>query len=196
MLSDIMADHGDCRHQIAVRSACEIGARAARRCRMYKDGDDLALWAHRRLPAKNTLTADDARTVEAAYQTALGSSTPDAADESVTPLRKTVRKRNKAHLAFVAAQPCLVCQRTPCDAHHLKLAQPKTLGRKVSDEFTVPLCRDHHLELHRNGNEMAWWANVQVAPIEPARDLWDATIGRSGFAGRPKLSKQFIAPPK
>jgi hypothetical protein len=24
-----------------------------------KDGDDLALWAHRRLPAKNTLTADD-----------------------------------------------------------------------------------------------------------------------------------------
>ena len=30
--------------------------------------DDLALWAHRRLPAKNTLAADDARAVEAAYQ--------------------------------------------------------------------------------------------------------------------------------
>jgi hypothetical protein len=60
----------------------------------------------------------------------------------VTPLCKTARKRNKAHLAFVAAQPCLVCQRTPCDPHHLKFAQPRTLGRKVSDEYTVPLCPD------------------------------------------------------
>ena len=36
-----------------------------------KDPDDLALWAHRRLPAKNTLTADDALAVEAAYQEVL-----------------------------------------------------------------------------------------------------------------------------
>jgi hypothetical protein len=164
--------------------------------RALKGDDDLALWAHRRLPAKNTLITDDATAVEAAYLAVLGSSTLDVADELVTPLRKTVRKRNKAHLAFVAAQPCLVCQRTPCDAHHLKFAQPKTLGRKVSDEFTVPLCRDHHRELHRSGNEMAWWANVQVAPIEAAKDFWDATIGRSGFAGRPKLSERSNAHPK
>ena len=50
----------------------------------------------------------------------------------------------------------LVCQRSPCDAHHLKFAEPRALGRKVSDEFTVPLCREHHHELHRNGNERAW----------------------------------------
>jgi ERF superfamily len=36
-----------------------------------KDSDDLALWAHRRLPAKNTLTVGDALAVEAAYQEAL-----------------------------------------------------------------------------------------------------------------------------
>ena len=36
-----------------------------------KDSDDLALWAHRRLPAKNTLTAVDARAVEVAYQEVL-----------------------------------------------------------------------------------------------------------------------------
>jgi hypothetical protein len=51
-----------------------------------------------------------------------------------------------------------------------------TLGRKVSDEFTVPLCRDHHRELHRNGNERAWWANVQIAPIEAAKEFWNATL--------------------
>jgi hypothetical protein len=166
-----------------------------------KDGDELALWAHRRLPAKNTLTAEDARGVEKACQTVLdrfndqvtdelepgepgspnnGSGTPapsittaaedqnSLAEAKVTPLRKEMRRRNKAHLAFVAAQPCLVCQRSPCDAHHLKFAQPRSLGRKVSDEFTVPLCRDHHHQLHRHGNEMAWWANIQIAPIETA----------------------------
>jgi hypothetical protein len=94
----------------------------------------------------------------------------------VTPLRKEMRRRNKAHLAFVAARPCLVCQRSPCDAHHLKFAQPRSLGRKVSDEFTVPLCREHHQELHRHGNERAWWANLQIAPIEAAKELWTATL--------------------
>ena len=177
-----------------------------------KDADDLALWAHRRLSAKNTLTADDARAVEGAYQATLEATNRDvqnqldqipgpkseprsicsengtavvnssAADdqqpataETVSPLRKPVRQRNKVHLAFVAAQPCLVCQRSPCDAHHLRFAQPRTLGRKVSDEFTVPLCRDHHQDLHRYGNEVAWWANIQIAPIEAARDLWQAS---------------------
>ena len=177
-----------------------------------KDADDLALWAHRRLSAKNTLTADDARAVEGAYQATLEATNRDvqnqldqipgpkseprsicsenatavvnnsqtddqqpATAETVSPLRKLVRQRNKVHLAFVAAQPCLVCQRSPCDAHHLRFAQPRTLGRKVSDEFTVPLCRDHHRDLHRYGNEVAWWANIQIAPIEAARDLWQGS---------------------
>ena len=37
----------------------------------------------------------------------------------------------------------------PCETHHLRFAQLRALGRKVSDEFTVPLCRVHHRELHR-----------------------------------------------
>lgn len=95
--------------------------------------------------------------------------------QSVTPLRKLTRARNKEHLRFVAAHPCLVCQRSPCDAHHIKFAQPRALGRKVSDEFTVPLCRDHHTELHRQGNEASWWANHQIDPIEISRELWAKT---------------------
>src|SRR5260370_40883018 len=97
--------------------------------------------------------------------------------------RKSVRRRNKVHLAFVAAQPCLICQRSPGDAHHLKFAQPNMLGRKVSDEFTVPLCRDHHQALHRHGNEMSWWANFQIAPMEIARELWTTSPihGSSGL---------------
>ncbi|MGY3234458.1 hypothetical protein ACVMAJ_001348 [Bradyrhizobium sp. USDA 4448] len=85
------------------------------------------------------------------------------------------RKRSKAHLLFVRERPCLVCQQTPSDAHHLKFAQPRALGRKVSDEFTVPLCRTHHQELHRHGNERAWWANLQIAPLPVAQGLWAAS---------------------
>jgi hypothetical protein len=36
----------------------------------------------------------------------------------------------------------------PSDPHHLRFAQPRALGLKVSDEFTVPLCRDHHRQVH------------------------------------------------
>ena len=102
--------------------------------------------------------------------------------KAVTPLTKPSRARNKAHLRFVAAQPCLVCQRTPCDAHHIKFAELRALGRKVSDEFTVPLCREHHQDLHRHGNERAWWADVNVMPLDTARSLWDVTTSGRGNA--------------
>jgi hypothetical protein len=97
-------------------------------------------------------------------------------------LRKPTRRRNKAHLAFVASQPCLVCQRSPCDAHHVKFAEPRALGRKVSDEFTVPLCRDHHQQMHRHGNEMAWWANLQIDALTEAKELWAATLLQTAAA--------------
>jgi hypothetical protein len=89
--------------------------------------------------------------------------------------KEPARKRSKAHLQFVREQPCLICKKTPTDPHHLRFAQPRALGRKVSDEFTVHLCRAHHQELHRHRNERAWWANLQIAPLPVAQDLWAAT---------------------
>jgi hypothetical protein len=80
--------------------------------------------------------------------------------------------RDKQHVKFVAKQACLICGRRPADAHHLRFAQHRALGRKVSDEFTVPLCRGHHREAHRSGNEAAWWKNAGVDPSIAARSLW------------------------
>jgi ERF superfamily protein/uncharacterized protein DUF968 len=165
----------------------------------------LLAWAESSLPKKNTLIEVDAQIVEATYQNQLreiedsiGAQAESArADHTVADkeeehgvaelldssdpavgslsLPKEVRKRSKAHLLFVRSQPCLVCKRSPCDAHHLKFAQQRALGRKVSDEFTIPLCRTHHQQLHRHGNEKAWWANLQIAPLEAAKELWDAS---------------------
>jgi hypothetical protein len=50
--------------------------------------------------------------------------------------------------------------------------QWRALGRKVSDEFTVPLCRTHHREIHRCGDEGSWWQNTGIDPLAAARTLW------------------------
>jgi hypothetical protein len=78
-------------------------------------------------------------------------------------------------LRFVAAQGCLVCGRTPSDAHHIKFAEQRAMGRKASDKFTVPICRLHHRELHRRGNERAWWQSQGLDPLAVAATLWART---------------------
>jgi hypothetical protein len=79
--------------------------------------------------------------------------TSSGIDKSLLTLPEPRRIRDKDHVRYVAKQPCLICERKPADAHHLRFAQLQALGRKVSDEFTVPLCRGHHREVHRCGND-------------------------------------------
>jgi hypothetical protein len=79
-----------------------------------------------------------------------------AIDKTTLPLPEPRRIRDRDHVKFVAGQPCLVCGRRPSDAHHLQFTQRRALARKVSDEFTVPLCRGHHREIHRFGDEATW----------------------------------------
>jgi ERF superfamily len=96
-------------------------------------------------------------------------------DKGALTLSEPRRYRDRAHLRFVSAQPCLICGRRPSDAHHLRFAQPRALGCRVSDEYTVPLCRSHHRALHRCGNEAAWWKTNGVDPIAVAGALWQRT---------------------
>ena len=157
--------------------------------------DEAANWAHRALAKKNTLVEADAVRVEQAFQTRLAvvsgkslneNSRPDAErpqpqrrkrrqsviDKSVLALPAPRRIRDREHVKSVAKLPCLVCGRIPADAHHLKFAQSPALGRKVSDEFTVPLCRGHHREVHHCGDEAAWWNRTGIDPTTAARALW------------------------
>jgi ERF superfamily len=97
---------------------------------------------------------------------------PNGIDKSTLTLAEPRRVRDRDHVRYVATQPCLVCGRQPCDAHHLRFAQSRALGRKVSDEFTVPLCRGHHREVHRHGDEGAWWQSWSIDPLAVARKLW------------------------
>jgi hypothetical protein len=96
-------------------------------------------------------------------------------DKTGLPLSEPRRYRDRAHLEFVASQPCLLCGRQPSDAHHLKFLQPRALGRRVSDEFAVPLCRTHHRALHRHGNEVEWWNSAGIDAVTIAHKLWQHT---------------------
>jgi hypothetical protein len=171
--------------------------------------DAAALWAHRSLQDKNRLTEGDAGQVERAFETKLATftsepkresktqrkkpaarsrkrarqtTTPERIDKAALALPESRRIRDRDHVRYVAMQPCLVCGRTPSDPHHLRFAQSRALSRKVSDEFTVPLCRGHHREVHRCGDEVAWWERNKIDSLTAARRLWLETH-RDAFVG-------------
>jgi hypothetical protein len=93
-------------------------------------------------------------------------------DKSVLAISEPKRIRSKEHLHYVAQQPCLICGRSPSHAHHIRFAQSRGLGLKVSDEFTVPLCAIHHQQNHATGNERLWWQEHKVDPLAVATRLW------------------------
>jgi ERF superfamily protein len=177
--------------------------------------DDAAIWAHRCLSEKNTLSAPDALRVEEAFQAKLATLaappevphpaaphtrnersavTPKtrlrskAVDKSLLALPEPRRVRDRDHVRSVAKHPCLICGRQPSDAHHLRLAQSRALGRKASDEFTVPLCRGHHREVHRYGDEAAWWKKAGIDPTVTARGLWLETHPLPATSGKMRIT--------
>jgi hypothetical protein len=167
-----------------------------------KSADEAANWAHRVLGVKNSLIATDADCIEEAFRTKLTTFATNTAgglettqekefyrtqrpsdrgkkrhqsrviDKSVLALPEPRRIRDRDHVRYVTRQSCLICGRRPSDGHHLRFAQNRALSRKVSDEFTVPLCRGHHREVHRSGDETAWWKKAGIDPTVTARALW------------------------
>lgn len=187
------------------RSAA-IRARLLSEIERLTSADDAATWARDALPAKNSLTELGATLVEEAFEQkvsalvaaessssaagqaqvgdesapALVPSVPALSGETTLAIAKPRRYRNKDHLRYVARQACLICGRQPSDPHPLRYAQPRALGRKASDEFTVPLCRVYHREVHRVGNEQAWWQAAGIDPLSVAQKLWNRTRVNEG----------------
>ena len=123
-------------------------------------------------PAASSSTVDDD---PSASKRPRAETPPAKIDKSQLTFGEPRRLRDKGHLKFVASQPCLICGRNPADAHHLRFTQPRGMGLKVSDEFTVPLCRIHHRDVHGHVDEIAWWERRAIDPLATSRALWVST---------------------
>jgi ERF superfamily len=162
-----------------------LGALAARNRLTTADAKLLEEAFERRLtalspPDEPGIGGDPAETARAGPEEVVvsGGADPDkpaTVDKSALTVAAPRRYRDRDHLRHVAKQPCLICGRKPSDPHHLRYLQPRALGRKASDEFTVPLCRIHHRLVHRVGNEAAWWQDAGIDPITVAGKLWKET---------------------
>jgi hypothetical protein len=178
-----------CQSELSAALSGSLREELLREIEALDSNEDAALWSQRRLGAKNTLIAEDAARVEQVFQERLSMFGTELAgrvrrrrraqkqrdsviDKSRLALSEPRRVRDREHVKSVAKQPCLVCGRRPADVHHLRFAQSPALGRKVSDEFTVPLCRGHHREVHRSGDEAGWWNKSGIDPTAAARVLW------------------------
>jgi hypothetical protein len=147
-------------------ASSEVAKRPRGRPRKVKPADEQTA------PPPPAPIVDDAQPAPASGQI---DAAPGKIDKSVLTFSEPRRIRDKAHLKFVGSQPCLICARSPADAHHLKFTQPRAMGRKVSDEFTVPLCRTHHRDIHNYGDEVAWRQRRAIDPVATARMLWIST---------------------
>ena len=87
-------------------------------------------------------------------------------------MQRRPRQHDKEHLRFVASRPCLIC-RTNQDiiAHHIKMAnarickpQSSNIGMKADDRYTLPLCWQHHEQLHAMG-EKKFWGSYDVDAV-------------------------------
>jgi hypothetical protein len=199
------------RRELSTVLSASLRAELLREIDGLTSADEAALWAQRRLVAKNQLSAADAQHVEEAFAAKLGvvSAQSPKADDAITALTdqsfaekptqidKSVlgfpeprRIRDRDHIRHIMKQACLICGRRPSDPHHLRFAQSQALGRKVSDEFTVPLCRVHHREIHRCGDEAAWWKKTGVDPTAAARALWLKTHPLPSIIGQTDSKSQ------
>src|SRR5665647_2005066 len=102
-----------------------------------------------------------------------------------SPLWRFRRHVNRNQFVLTAGPPEVCCfatvsylPATAVGSTSPALSQPRAIGPKVSDEFTVALCRGHHRQLHQAGDENAWWENINIDALAIAKGLWDQTYAK------------------
>lgn len=87
----------------------------------------------------------------------------------------TRRVKDGTYLNFTRRGDCLACTLGgPSHAHHLQHGEGRSLGLRVGDNWTVPLCPACHHDLHHSPvKEEEWWEAVGIDPIPIATQQWE-----------------------
>lgn len=95
--------------------------------------------------------------------------------------QKRPRVTDDTHLKFIRTLHCCICGKPGPDPAHIRSAsnlygkRETGGGEKASDKWTVPLCREHHDDQHKAGNELLWWASKKIDPFGLALALYQAS---------------------
>lgn len=102
-----------------------------------------------------------------------GSGRSEKIDKSGLAFPEPRRVRDHNHVRFTAKQRAWSVAGGPRTPTTCAFAQSLAIGRKASDEYTVPLRRGHHREVHRC--EPVRWLKVRINPMTKARERWFKT---------------------
>ena len=87
-------------------------------------------------------------------------------------MKRSPRKYDPDHLAFVRTLSCCICRdNTSVEAAHIRMSDARIakqnpgVGQKPSDCFALPLCGKHHREQHSMGNEHEFWFKHRIDPV-------------------------------
>ncbi len=93
-------------------------------------------------------------------------------------LPKFQRWESVKYLQWVKSQPCCVCGATADDGHHIIGYGQGGIGTKAHDLFTIPLCRVHHSELHKDPKQ---WEQENGSQLVLLFKFLDRSIGLGVF---------------
>lgn len=97
--------------------------------------------------------------------------------------------RDPEHLVRVRSLACIICGWDATEAHHIRECFPRSMGVRIGDDKTLPMCRKHHNELHRSSR--TFWEGRAHVPVDFAAALYAETLARRNREGRaPSLSQQ------
>jgi hypothetical protein len=77
-------------------------------------------------------------------------------------MQRRPRVTDETYLAYIRELPCLLCGKTPVDAAHVRMAEPRLhkrqtgMGERPDDRWALPLCRACHERQHAGGERMFW----------------------------------------
>lgn len=87
-------------------------------------------------------------------------------------VRKTDRLRSKRRMQAARDLGCCICKSPVADAHHLRtVGHRRAASLKNGDDYTIPLCRKHHDELHMFGDEKLFLDLHGIDVVEILRQL-------------------------
>ena len=91
---------------------------------------------------------------------------------------KKPKIRSKKHLNFLKQLNCVRCGRSPCDPHHLKSGTDSGMATKSGDNWVIPVCHEHHMEIHQKG-ERTFFSDIDSAKAL-AQKLYEITANSKG----------------